>query len=517
MITQSEVYRLFERLDRVPGIMEPRLGRWRAWPIAKMQLVWHLMYEGADASVRGESLTFGKLKKRLSNYLSDLSVSAKQAGRMRRTGTIGMMYVPRIHHFADGTARDMIYGDLLQGYGLSLPAVALEQPLPLSSDRQRLPDAPIYLRPYQSAAELMALMLMSTRRLRAVAEGLDAVLADADIPLAPELRRSKVLLALSLFEARRRIFRRVLNKLGLRVLVVTYAPGRAGEIAAARELSIPVFELQHGLIGAHCPDYAWPAGYRVFKSDMALPDRIGLFGPMFAREIVRSGFWTETETPAIGAASMESYRPAQVSHRQDGRLRLVYMTQATNRVAAVAFWQAYLSSADGARECELVLKLHPEEVNDAHAYEALVRAAPDVVTIVPANKNPMDAMLNADVVLSYNSLALIESLGLGTPSISLCGGSIPGGFAGTLDLRGVMTVMPHVNSPAQLRAVLLERAGNDAALTQWRDQALNYSRDCFTAGFTKAATGIINAMAGADPQYHHCTSRVVTHSPLHQG
>jgi hypothetical protein len=341
-------------------------------------------------------------------------------------------------------------------------------------------------------------------------------LAKADVPLAPELRRSKVLLALALFEARRRVFRRVLSKLGLRVLVVTYAPGRPGEIAAARELSIPVFELQHGVVSAHCPDYAWPAEYSAFKSEMALPDRIGLFGPMFAREIVRSGFWTETETPTIGAASMESCRPLRISRGQSDRMRLIYMTQATNRVAAVDFWRAFLKSADGPRNYELAIKLHPEEANDAHTYEGLVSIAPVRVTVVPASENPMDAMVNADVVLSYNSLALIESLGLGTPSISLCGGSIPGGFAGTFDLGGVTNVMPHVNSPGQLHAVLRERAGNDAALTQWRGHALDYSRDCFAAGFEKAATAIINAMAGLDSQ-NSAALTAAMHSYRHKG
>lgn len=517
MITQSEVYRLFERLDRMPGIMEPRLGRWRAWPIAKMQLVWHLMYEGADVSTRANGISFGKLKERLSGSLSDLFVAARQACRQQQSGRIGMMYVPRIHRFADGAVRDMIYGDLLQGEGLALPVLALEQPSPGGGERPRLPHASIHLRPYHSAAELLALILMPTPRLRAVADQLDAILAMADFPLAPELRRAKILLALTLFEARRRIFRRVLSKLGLRLLVTTYAPGRPGEIAAARELSIPVFELQHGVVSAHCPDYAWPAEYRAFKADMALPDRIGLFGSIFAREIVRSGFWTEAETPAIGAAAMDAYRPAQIVQRRGGRLRLVYMTQATNRVAAIAFWREFLRSAADTPDCDLVFKLHPEEINDAPAYETLVRVAPDRVTVVPASENPMDAMLNADVVLSYNSLALIESLGLGTPSISLCGGSIPGGFAGTLDLRGVMNVMPHVKSPAELSAVLRERAGDHAALTQWREAALIFGRDCFAAGFTNTATGIINTMAGAGSQFPRRTPRAAIHSPLHQG
>ena len=49
MMTQDEVYRLFGEIDRLPGIMEPRIGRWRAWPIAKMPLVWHLM-QARDAT-----------------------------------------------------------------------------------------------------------------------------------------------------------------------------------------------------------------------------------------------------------------------------------------------------------------------------------------------------------------------------------------------------------------------------------------------------------------------------------
>ena len=62
-------------------------------------------------------------------------------------------------------------------------------------------------------------------------------------------------------------------------------------------------------------------------------------------------------------------------------------------------------------------------------------AAPDRFELLPADSNPIDAMLGSDVVVSYNSMALVEALGLGVPAISLCGGSIPGGFAGSFDLR----------------------------------------------------------------------------------
>ena len=45
--------------------------------------------------------------------------------------------------------------------------------------------------------------------------------------------------------------------------------------------------------------------------------------------------------------------------------------------------------------------------------------------VLPAQSNPIEAMLASDVVGSYNSMSLIEALGLGIPAISLCGGTIP--------------------------------------------------------------------------------------------
>ncbi len=496
MITQSEYYRLFQQIDRIPQIMEPRLGPWRAWPIAKMHLVWFLAYQGTELSA--ERTASRRVKERVSHYLSDLALWARQSRRKPGNGGVGMIYVPRLHRFADGSIRDMIYGDLLRGDGLDLPAVPLEQPFHSSSRQVSLPERPVYLRPYHSAAELLALALMSTSRLRTIADQLDAVLEDAGFPVASKVRRSKILVALGLFEARRRVFRHVLRRLGLRALVVTYAPGCFGEIAAAHELKIPVLELQHGFVGAHCPEYAWPDEYRTMKSEIAVPDRIGLFGPMFAREIVRSGFWAETEASAIGAAWLERYRPSALPRQANhGRLRLLFMTQPTSRAAAIAFWQGFLASAQNAPEFELAIKLHPEETNDAPAYQVLERTAPGRISVMAAAENPIEAMLKVDVVLSYNSMSLIEALGIGRPSISLCGGSIPGGLAGTFNLQGITGVMPHVRSPEQLHQTLRERAGSGDALERWREQALNQGRDCFAEGFSDAATKIINEMAAS--------------------
>lgn len=492
MITQSEVYRLFERIDLTPGIMEPRIGRWHAWPAAKMQLVWHLMYEGADPTVRRDGFSVGQAAERMYNSIADVATMVRQA-RGPSGAAMGMICAPRMYRSSDGPARDMIFGNLLQGSGLTLPAVVFEHPLRRRVKWPRMPRAPVRLRPYHAAADMLALGLMATPQLRAAAGRLDMVLANAGFPLDANMRRSKILLALSLFEARRRIFRHIFRKFGLRALILTYAPGRTGEIAAARELKIPVLELQHGIISAHCPDYAWPGAYRAFRQNMAVPDCIGLFGPMFAREIVRSGFWDPAETPAIGAAWRETVG-VPVANCTQGRLRLTFMTQATNRVAAIAFWKRVLGGT--ASSFDLAIKLHPEESNDSDAYQPLVNAAPSRVRIVAAEEDPIELMLRSDAVLSYNSMSLIEALGIGTPSISISGGSIPGGLANTFDLPDLKAVMPHIDTPEDLDDVLRERAGSSDTLGRWRTQSLHQGRDCFSSGFYPAATSIMNRMAG---------------------
>ena len=284
-----------------------------------------------------------KLRERLPRYYADLSVAFAQYRRIRalpRGGAVGMVYLPRVHRLADGRTHDFIFGDLLAGEGLAKPVLALEHPWPSGGPAQRSHELAIDLGPYYSAAEQLAIVLMASPRLRRTAAELNERLPKAGMPLDPVARSRKMLLALCLFQAKRWLFQRLARRLRLQALVVTYGPGRFAEIAAAQELGLPVIELQHGVIGPHCPDYAWPAHYRAFKSEIPLPDRIAVFGRVFRDLILRSGFWREAEILPVGAAAMESFRrSSHEARRSPGTLRLVFMTQATSREAAIPFWQ----------------------------------------------------------------------------------------------------------------------------------------------------------------------------------
>jgi hypothetical protein len=140
----------------------------------------------------------------------------------------------------------------------------------------------------------------------------------------------------------------------------------------------------------------------------------------------------------------------------------------------------------------VAFKVHPEEAEHIEAYRPLIQAVPERFSLLAADVNPFDAMLAADVVVSYNSMALIEALALGRAAISICGGPIPHGFAGSFGLPEIIGAMAHVASPQALLDVLGERAQGDGRLAQWHGEAARAGRDYFSDGFTVNTAALIN-------------------------
>ena len=153
-------------------------------------------------------------------------------------------------------------------------------------------------------------MLMASPRLRRTAAELNERLPNVEMPLDPVCARPQDAAgALPFSRPSGGCSGGLAARLNLQALVVTYGPGRFAEIAAARELGLPVIELQHGVIGPHCPDYAWPAQYRAAQSRTSrcrIASRCS--DEVFRDLILRSGFWREAEILAVGAAAMESFR-----------------------------------------------------------------------------------------------------------------------------------------------------------------------------------------------------------------
>src|SRR5262249_44685385 len=210
MLNQAEVYQLFGGIDRMPGIMGPRIGRWRAWPMAKMQLLWYLMHAPSSGSEREGTSLLRKASRKLPAYAA--AWTWRRPNGAARAGGIGMLYAPRLHRFRDGCLRDFIFGELLAGAGLQHPVVPLRHQL--AADPSAAVNDTIDLAPSHAQGEQLALVLMLDPRLRRTAAALNTQLGRTYIPLAAKTRGRKILLALALFEAKRRIFRQLFTRLG---------------------------------------------------------------------------------------------------------------------------------------------------------------------------------------------------------------------------------------------------------------------------------------------------------------
>ena len=236
--SDNEIYTLFHDLDRISGIMEPRLGRWHAWPAVKMQLFWPLMFETWRGNLQENSSgATAKFHNWLKAYLPCLGLAGRNFFRLRslsgRGGNTVFMCAPRYALCPGGKRREFIFDDLTSGAGQDAPPILLAYPWPDTVRRNPLRGGEFRLDARLFAANHLAVLLAHSPSVAGPAERLLSMLDGKGLPYAHASLKRRVHSALAIFKARRRLFRRLFSTLRPRVIVTTYAPGKFGELAAA--------------------------------------------------------------------------------------------------------------------------------------------------------------------------------------------------------------------------------------------------------------------------------------------
>lgn len=485
----GSAYDLIHRLDRLPGILDPTVGRWRAWPAVRMQLLWTLLYQAAGVS----SSSLDRIIRRSGRLRAALRPIPMPAGG--GPGRVVFLAAARTYRDPDGCMRETNFGDLVSGKTVRLPTVLVHYPWPGGgANRSLVPDALDATRPLLMA-DAIALLLHLDPDIRRAADTLALRIAAVSDAIPVRRLRRMCRLALAVFEARRRVFRRLFARLGARAIVTTYAPGRMGEIAAARELGLPVLEVQHGMIGRYCSDYHWPAEYSDTRDGLPLADRIVAFGPLFADFLTSSGFWKKDQVTVTGCGAIDRFRAAAAPNVRPAEqgVRMLFMTQIGGRAFAVPLLRRFIASAGAeARDLRLDIKVHPEEQGRAGDYWDLAATAP-WVRVLPADRTPFEAMNRSDMVISYASLSLVEALGLGIPAVSLHDGARPG-FGQEFGVENeIADAVVHVGDAADLLA-LARRLADPAAAAAWRARARAAGEQFFAGGFVDKTASLIDAL-----------------------
>lgn len=457
--TQQGIYEVLEQADGLPGMLDIRIGDWLAWPAAKTYVYSRffaaLLDSGAPAAeaaspgwralLQGRDIALSYL--RLRHALAALPA---KHGRARAAWLVATFP----SRGPDGIVRDAIFDELPLGLQEHCEQVWLAPPV--------MPPAGIDARRVFALAEDLAGRIEPFQKRRAGVRTAAAAMASRLELAAP--RRGGVpwdsILrgALASFESRRLAWRRVFRLLRPDLLLVTDGAYRAGEIAAAKAAGVRVAEHQHGLFGPRCPEYGWPGVLSASMERMPVADTLLVFGNLFREGALKNGFWPAARVKVTGSVSLERHRAAAAAPPAHGarRPRLLFFTQVTSREDALRFWGDFLDGVVQGRhpDCVVTIKLHPAESAHAHEYASLAARFARNCVVAAADADPLQLILESDLVASYTSNALVEAAGLGRAAVSLAGRHVPGGIFALCPVPGAADTIPLAATPAALAALL---------------------------------------------------------------
>lgn len=463
MFKIADLYRSINAVDDLDAVRQITVGRWLAWPIVKIAVAARaVVMQQADSVPAGAWGLRGGVLKRVAEGVYAAVRDCRLAlrpGLSNDRSTILLMGVSKPITTHDGTEEDFFFGNL-KSADWAGPSRFLS--FPRIDEDQSSGDSMVT---YLARGRLLAKILLPA----ALFPAYRLVRAMRSQPDAPAVGLGRTALILANFEARRILFLHFLRASRFRAILMTYAPGRMPEIAAARECRIPVIELQHGVFGVDDPDYGWSPALLPARERMPLPDRVAVFGTYFRDRMLAEGFWQERDIAVAGCAAIDSTSTGLIRSRQ--RLCVRFFSQPLFRDVMRDMLLDLCREPDMAEAFDGELVLHPEE-GDGETFYAPVRQAWPDLRITRSRGNPLPLIASADAVVARNSLALLEACGMGRLAISL---AQPGGAGGLSDMMSDPTLqqaVPHVESSSELLALLLRlsrgeldsRAGETSSL-----------------------------------------------------
>jgi len=195
-------------------------------------------------------------------------------------------------------------------------------------------------------------------------------------------------------------------------------PGDLPLIAAAKELGIPVAELQHGFVDRYHSAYSWTPYALKYLPQMLVADHFLLYGDFWREELASNGFWGDSLLP-VGSTRIDQYRQMKIDRNEDITTVLL-TTQGLDTESVIAFMSEFLQIAHSKNHLRLVIKLHPAYESSKEQYAAAFRSD-HRVKVFSGNENPstFNLIKNADLHVSISSTCHYDAVGLGVPTAIL--------------------------------------------------------------------------------------------------
>lgn len=279
-----------------------------------------------------------------------------------------------------------------------------------------------------------------------------------DLGVEPRLRPltvEHIAQRLAAFRGQRRLWRRLLRRLGARTVLCDDGYYNHDLIAAAHEQGCRVAEFQHGIFAEGGPEYCWSAAAIAHRERMPIPDRVFLFGDVWRELLAKDGFWAE-RARVVGSARIDHYRRRAGEARRarkDDECHVVVTAQGISEERLAEFLGELLLLDSGWSGLRVTVKLHPSYRSDAGLFHRAF-AGDRRGVVVAGNEAPptFELIAQADFHASISSSCHYDALGLGMRTLVI---PLPTHEIMEPLLRAGHAVL--AATPAELLAALKER------------------------------------------------------------
>lgn len=502
---------LFEELDALPGICEPSVDEWKAWPIIRYFL-WGALREG----LAGEHgiLGRGELSRRQDRVSNAVRASWRALCatlhllRERPKGEVLLLCGLRSVTTPEGERIDYLLDKLVHDLDCGRDAIVMDfspemsRPIPILMGG----DPAYSALPLIFAGYLLSFPLRFLPSVRRATRELTKIVTPCLDVIPSRVFEALTRKHLALFLANKYIYTAILPRLKVQAIAMTSAGGKWGEVAAAKSLGISVLELQHGIIGPEEPEYNWPGSFMTIKSAIPTPTRVLVFGEIWRGILLKNGFWGESEIIVVGSALIDRFRVAKNNIRKNShrsRKRILFVSQDPCRPHALEFWEHFLADAQAGKiDCvEVLIKLHPLEFKHRKKYQDLADRYKGLCSLVSEEESVQNSALQVDYVVGYYSASLLESVALGVPTYSITNISsdsegLGSGISSVTPLPGLREIVPHIGSPEELMEIVSRLSPGTLAYSQQVSRCLEYGFSLFGTNFLTNVQREIRMVSG---------------------
>jgi hypothetical protein len=279
------------------------------------------------------------------------------------------------------------------------------------------------------------------------------------------------------FEAERQVYRWIWRRWKPSIILLS-DESFSGRMQAAQDLQIPVFDFQHGQ--GYRNYYELSPFLVLFKSAITLPNRVMVYGQVFKDLLLANGLWTANEIGLVGYAEIEKARASTIEIKPiNGRLQLLIPTQTQHFHTELLNLLECFSALDYTR-FQVNIRFHPRESTTTQkAIEAFVAQYPQLFYIVDNKGAIYHAITQNDLVVGFNSTALLESVALGVPTLTIATVECPNGLYNILPIQSLKQAIRITTIGSEVLSKVVRFSENESFRLEWQTHCHQSSYQIF--------------------------------------